>query len=188
MGKVIYLTPGHGIGVTGKPDPGAVGPTGLKESEVTQNLAGRTGHLLRAKGHQADATVESYTQAVKRANTLNADLFVSIHCNAAVDRSANGFEVLYASAAGERVAAAIAREMVRQISGGASAWLDAPVPLRNRGIKKRSDLYVLKATRMPAVLVEVAFISNPREEQLLRDRFFLQAVAQAIADGVNAAI
>jgi N-acetylmuramoyl-L-alanine amidase len=185
MPESIYVNPGHGKGRNGGVDPGAVGPAGTRECDVAQQIAQRLGHLLREKGVTTlGGTVESYPDAVCHANAQDAEIFVSVHCNAATDPTAGGFEVLYRTPEGEQLARKVALQIFRQLPCGHSPWLTQAVPLRNRGVKCRADLHVLTATHMPAILVECAFISNPREEQLLRDNHVQQALAQAIADGL----
>ncbi len=55
---------------------------------------------------------------------------------------------------------------------------------RNRGVKQ-ARFYVLKGTNIPAILIEVGFISNSAEEKKLRDNYYLDKVATAISDGVS---
>jgi len=188
----IYLDPGHGEGTTGRRDPGAVGPTGLTENEVTFDVAQRLGHLLRAKGYQTvGATLnaarddENLNEAIRAANAARVDLFVSVHCNAAVSPRARGVEVWYGgSATSRQVAEAILRRIGEQLAGGHGQWVaHQRYPLVNRGAK-HGRFGVLRLTRMPAVLVELAFISNTQEEAWLRDRHVRQQFAHAIADGI----
>lgn len=188
MAKTVYIDPGHGESIRGAYDPGAVGPSGTRENDVALDIANRCAHLLREKGITVLGNAlgrpdrESYKEAVYAANAAGVDFFLSIHLNAAVNHAAGGYEVLYRTSI--MTAQKILDEIGRQVVNGKSKWLQAPVNLRNRGKIRRTDLFVLNATRMPAVLVEVAFISNPREEALLADKFFRQAMAQALADGV----
>jgi N-acetylmuramoyl-L-alanine amidase len=188
----IYLDAGHGEGVTGGYDSGAVGPTGLREADVSLDMVQRVGHLLREQGFRTlgatlDATVdhENRHEAVAAANAAGVDLFLSLHANAADAPSAHGVEAWYGgSATSQRVAEAILRRIGEQFPGGKGTWLKGKrYPLTNRGAKQgRFD--VLAQTRMPAVLVELAFISNSQEEAWLRDRSVRQQFAQAIADGI----
>ena len=190
----IYLDPGHGEGVTGQRDPGAVGPTGLTENEVTFDVAKRLGHLLRAKGYQTvGATLnaarddENLNEAIRAANAAKVDLFISVHCNAAVSPQAKGVEAWYGgSGTAQVVADAILQRIGEQLAGGKGQWVERKrYPLVNRGAK-HGRFGVLRLTHMPAVLVELAFISNSQEEAWLRDRRVRQQFAQAIADGIDA--
>jgi N-acetylmuramoyl-L-alanine amidase len=189
----VYLDPGHGEGVTGKPDPGAVGPTGLTENTVTFDLAKRLGHLLRAKGYQVlGATLaaarddENLNEAIASANTQGADLFISLHCNASASPKARGVETWHGgSTSAQVVAEAILQRIGEQLAGGKGAWVQGRrYPLVNRGAKK-SRFAVLTNTRMPAVLVELAFISNSQEEAWLKERTVRQQFAQAIAGAID---
>ena len=97
---------------------------------------------------------------VARANMANAwgaDLFVSIHTNSAEDPSANGSEALVYSE--DSPAYELAEDILVR--------LNQETGLRNRGVVIRPGLYVLRKTNMPAVLVEIGFISNPEEAQLM---------------------
>lgn len=188
----IYIDPGHGEGVTGQPDPGAVGPGGLKENTVTFDVAQRLGHLLRAKGYQtvgatlgAAADTENLNEAISAANAARVDLFVSLHCNAAVAPSAHGVEVWHGEGAvAKTVASAVLRQIISQLAGGQGTWVKGlRLPLTSRGAK-RGKFAVLKRTTMPAILVELAFISNPTEEAWLTKPAIRQQFAQAIADGI----
>jgi N-acetylmuramoyl-L-alanine amidase len=189
----IYLDPGHGEGVKGTPDPGAVGPTGLTENTVTFDLAKRLGHLLREKGYQVlGATLtaaqddENLNEAIAAANAQEADLFLSIHCNAAASPKARGVEAWYGgSGTAQVVAEAVLHRIGEQVAGGKGAWVQGRrYPLVNRGAKK-GRFAVLTKTRMPAVLVELAFISNSQEEAWLQERTVRQQFAQAIADAID---
>ena len=109
----------------------------------------------------------------KVANDWGADLFVSIHCNAAADSSANGTETYHAP--GSEKGAALA--------GAIQSRLVAALGLRDRGVKQ-ANFAVLRRTSMPAALVEIAFISNPIEEGLLGNPDFQRRAARAIAQGI----
>jgi N-acetylmuramoyl-L-alanine amidase len=189
----IYLDPGHGKGVKGTPDPGAIGPTGVTENTVTFDLAKRLGHLLREKGYQVlGATLtaarddENLNEAIAAANAQEADLFMSLHCNAAASPKARGVEAWYGgSGTAQVVAEAILHRIGEQLAGGKGAWVQGRrYPLVNRGAKK-GRFAVLTKTRMPAVLVELAFISNSQEEAWLQERTVRQQFAQAIADAID---
>lgn len=192
-GPRIYIDPGHGEGVTGKPDPGAIGPTGLTENSVTFDIAKRLAHLLREKGYYAlgvtllaDRDTENLNEAIASANAKDAELFVSLHCNAAASPKAHGVEVWYGgSGTAQVVAEAVLQRIGEQLAGGKGSWVQGRrYPLTNRGAKP-GKFAVLKKTRMPAILVELAFISNSQEEAWLKERTVRQQFAQAIADGID---
>lgn len=189
----IYLDPGHGEGRQGGQDPGAIGPTGLTENTVTFDVAKRLGHLLREKGLQTvGATLnaardeENLNEAIRAANAAQVDLFISIHCNAATSPRAHGVEAWYGgSARSEQVAHAILHRIGEQLASGLGQWVARKrFPLVNRGAK-HGRFGVLRLTHMPAVLIEMAFISDSQEEAWLRDPRVRQQFAQAIADGID---
>lgn len=167
----IFLNSGHG-GL----DPGAIGPAGNKESEVNARIAAAAAERLKAAGHK----VVLYQQQRKladvtvKANKSKADLFVSIHCNAACNTDARGTETWYYTGCphGRAAAVAIQREVVEALGS------------RNRGVKSSTSLYVLRKTTMPAVLCEVGFLSNAAEEKEIVAK--AAKIGEAIADGIIA--
>ena len=122
-----------------------------------------------------DATASQELQA--RVNVgermPGAEIFISVHINAFSNPNAHGMETYYygGSSGGKRLASLINQEL--QEAGG----------LFNRGVKT-ANFYVIKHSSMPATLLELAFITNPREERLLADADYQQKLAQAIARGV----
>ncbi len=175
FGVKVCLDPGHG-----GEDPGAVGPTGLKEKDVNLKVALKLKALLEAEGAsvlltRADDRYVSLSDRCQIANSWRADIFVSIHHNSVSDPSVNGTETLISPAAGD---------FTRQLANSIQAELVAELKLTNRGVKERS-LYVLNNTFMPAVLTEASFISNPDEEKRLRDDAYLEREARAILRGIK---
>lgn len=175
---LIVLDPGHG-----GHDPGAVGPTGLRESDIVLDVAKRVRDLLLDSGHKVRLTREtdcyvSLSARAEFANRERAELFVSVHCNAATDPRAHGTETWYypSSVNGRRLAEVLQQALV------------AALRRRDRGLKTSSNLTVLRRTVMPAALVELAFISNDEEEQLLGLDEVRMAAATAIAEGVRSYI
>ena len=104
------------------------------------------------------SNASSVTTRVNQANEWGADIFVSIHTNASVNPSANGSEALIYSRESEEAyeLADDILENMTEITG-----------LRDRGIIERPGLYVLRRTSMPAVLVEMGFITNPTDAELM---------------------
>ena len=100
----------------------------------------------------------SLTARVTDANSWGADLFVSLHTNASVNPSANGAECLIYSYSSEEAYAA-AEDILEQMT--------LITGLRNRGIIERPGLYVLRRTQMPAVMVEMGFITNADDAELM---------------------
>ena len=95
---------------------------------------------------------------VDEANEWNADIFLSLHVNSATNPRASGNEALVYGP-GATVAINLGERILEQLT--------LTTGLRNRGIVYRPGLYVLKETEMPAVLVEMGFISNPYDAELL---------------------
>lgn len=176
--RVIGLDPGHG-----GQDPGAVGASGTPEKAYNLAVALKARDALVARGfavamtREADETI-SLDDRVAKAVAAGASALVSIHHNAAPDRTASGTEVLYP--AGDVRSLELARAVYDRLVGA--------LETKPRGIKARPDLRVLnKAHRagIPACLVEVAFISNPGEEKRAADPDFQARAAQAIAEGAE---
>jgi N-acetylmuramoyl-L-alanine amidase len=167
----ICIDPGHG----GK-DPGAVGPEGLHEADVNLIVSKHIAAGLEKLGLSAALTRETdvFVELPDRcefANDLAANYFVSVHCNSN-GPSAVGIETLYASANGEALATPI-QEMMLAATGDT-----------DRGLKYRSDLYVLNGTHMPAVLAEIGFISHPHTESLLKTEDYKKLIADSIVKGI----
>lgn len=166
----VLINAGHG-GL----DCGAVGKNGLKEAHVNANVALKVQSYLKDRG--IDSVVFQQTKSLNEVIDLerkgNFDIGISIHCNAATDRTANGVETLYypTSEKGKELAGYIQKELIK-ITG-----------LKDRGIKERSDLGFLRLTKRPCVLVECAFISNEKEEQMLKNNYAV--FAQGIVKGVD---
>lgn len=108
----------------------------------------------------------SLSARVNQANSWPADIFISLHNNAAENTNATGNEALVYGP-GATVANALASNILEQLS--------LTTGLRNRGIVYRPGLYVLKETKMPAVLVEMGFITNPIDADLLANSPYLFA-------------
>ena len=169
----IFINAGHG-GI----DPGAISKNGTKEKDITQKVCSILAKKLINNGFNVEyyQQEKSVTDISKVENTSNSDLFISIHCNAAENETANGVEVLYypTSGKGKEYAVQVQSELVKATN------------LRDRGVKTRTDLHVLKRTKAPAILVELAFITNTKEEKLLLDS--PEVFAQGIYNGIKKTI
>lgn len=168
----VFLNPGHAP--DGNPDPGACG-WGLRECDVAKSVADLVEHYLVGAGVEVVGNLQddSLYAITSAANESDADIFVSIHCNA-FNGEAHGTETCVhpCSARGKRLGNCIQRQIVDSID------------TTDRGLKDRPGLYVLKYTDMPAALVELAFIDNEDDAAMLRDNQddFARAIARGVTD------
>lgn len=173
---LIVLDPGHG-GSAGGAEYG-----GVKEKDLTLSIALQAAELLEDSGltvlmtRTDDRDVGLY-ERTDLANGQEADLFVSIHCNASLDHTdAVG---VYTCAYSEGSADWQLAETLYHAVGEAAG---AP----GFGMEPRPDLAVLRTSRMPAALVECGFMSTPEELALLVRPEYQARLAQGIADGILA--
>ena len=170
----IFLNPGHSP--LGKPDPGCVNPeSGRRECDVARSISERVKKYLEDVNYEVKMLQsDSLWEICQSANEWGADLFVSIHCNASATRNARGTETWYwyGSNSGRILATCINSEILSLVKG-----------LWNRGTKE-GGLYVTKATSMPAVLVETAFLDNNDDDYLLvtDEDNFARGIARGITD------
>lgn len=151
------------------------------ESEMAFDIAQRVERILTGNGYQIHMTRRSmeFISLQARcdiANNLNADVFVSIHLNAHKDPSVRGVEVFSfpGSIEGAKLRNAIYMEIMDRLPG----W-------KQRGTKE-ANFYVLRNTKMPAVLVECGFITNVEEEKELHKPEIRQKFAEGIVAGIEA--
>ena len=178
-GRKIALDAGHGAS-RGHAFTGASG-NGLVEDDLAFDFVTRIGHHLRLAGYDTviirpNAKLVALATRGKRAIKSHCDFFLSIHLNAG-PASANGVEAFVAK--GDTRSRAIAQRLVEAISKHG---------MKNRGAKwdsqsQYSRLRVLRDTHkhMPAVLLEIGFLTNLHDAGLLKDKYFREAVAVEIA-------
>lgn len=179
----IFLDPGHG----GK-DPGAVGPTGLRESLVALDVCRAAERLLVAGVHTVnvsrddDATFLELDERARLANAWRADLLISVHCNAAVNRSARGIEAW--TTRGQTAADPLADHLLFALG---RAMPSEPIrrDMLDGDPDKEKDYAVLRLTHAPAVLVELGFISHPETEAAMRSPSWISAAAGGLAAGIH---
>jgi N-acetylmuramoyl-L-alanine amidase len=214
--RLIVVDAGHG----GK-DPGASGRRGTREKDVNLAVALELARVLKERGDfevaltRDDDRFIPLSERSELANAKEADLFVSLHCNAHGRSSEKGFEVYSVSetasdpeaeklAAAENAALAyegksVEDEMAKMILLAmtkteminesaafaviASKAISKRVDADDRGAKQ-AGFYVLRGTHAPAILVEMGFISHPKEEPMLASRKFRRAMAEGVAAGV----
>ncbi|MGE5623676.1 MAG: N-acetylmuramoyl-L-alanine amidase family protein [Methanocella sp.] len=174
--------PGHG----GK-DPGAVGPTGLRESFVVADVAVLVAAKRATAGAEAKLTRgreegPGLSDRARLANRLKASLFVSIHCNAAGNREAQGIETWYHghSAEGKRLATCLYEALIDEFPEAGRRGVQSDTT------RYKSGFAVLRETVMPAALVELEFISHPEREREMGTTAWRERAAAAIARGVEA--
>jgi N-acetylmuramoyl-L-alanine amidase len=216
---IIAVDAGHG-----GEDPGAIGYHRLQEADVTLAIAKK----LKVELEQIPGVTAFLTrtgdyfiplrQRIDIARRYQADVMISIHCNASRDRGATGTEVYFLSLTGatDEAARSLAeKENAADLVGGAGAGagddlmsilfdlrqndtirrsselaeqvidaLGEDNRLTTRGVKQ-AGFVVLKAPEIPSVLVETAFITNPREAAMLKDGHFQAKVAELVATGVQ---
>ncbi|MBI4385857.1 MAG: N-acetylmuramoyl-L-alanine amidase [Elusimicrobia bacterium] len=214
--RKIVVDAGHG----GK-DEGASSRRRTLEKTVNLLAAKELARLLKEEDAfeviltREDDTFVALDERSRIANDAQADLFISLHCNATRDRSENGFEIYFLSErasdpesqrvadienavlrlegkSGEEFEAqqvlhALARtEYINdgaELAGLIARNFDKRVNLGNRGVKQAA-FYVLRGTNAPAVLVELAFLTNKKDEAKLQSRRFRRKLAEGIYAGI----
>jgi len=215
----IVVDPGHG-----GHDPGAVGPSGLQEKDVVLAISLKLRELLRDElGLDVVMTRSSdvfipLEERTAIANKVNADLFVSVHANAAPNRLAAGIETYYLNLAKTEKAAQLAAkengtslekvsvlqailfDLMANYKLNDSAHLADEVQKslykkahgRYADVKnlgvKQGPFYVLVGASMPSILVEAAFLSNALEESRLQDPAYQDMTAEGILEGIHSYI
>lgn len=177
----ILIDPGHG----GK-DPGAVSPGGVRESDIVLKVGWLLYGVLNGLGIEAELTRENdvfvgLKARCKASNSFKPDLFVSLHCNAALNPHAEGIEVW--TTHGDTNADPASREIFMAMKDHFPAKRFRS-DYTDGDPDKEGSLYVLNHTQAPAVLVEMGFISNEAEREWLQDPIKQQRIALAIADGI----
>lgn len=186
-GRTIVLDAGHG-GI----DPGAVSAKGTLEKEITLGIANKLELLLKRAAvyvvmvrrgdydladsselHLLNRKRQDLARRVFIAEEAKADLYISIHANYFPSSIWSGAQTFYYEGLveDEQLAKAIQGELVRHLGP-------------NHRLAKTGDFRVLRDTSMPAVLVEVGFLSNPREAELLSQEGYQNRVAEAIFSGI----
>lgn len=186
-GKLVVIDPGHG-GV----DPGALGSNGVHEKNIVLEVSQKLADILRQAGAEVLLTRESdrdlsdpelqnlykikvqdLTRRVELANQNNADIFLSIHVNSFPDRRQCGAQTFSqpGSEESKKLAVAIQKEL--------NNFLDNPGRQA-----KQVDYFANRMTKMPSVIVEIGFISNPAEEKLMLDPVYQNKIAWSVYAGI----
>ena len=182
-GKIITIDPGHGGS-----DPGAVGERGTLEKDITLDISLRLKEELEEKGAIVYMTrrtdkevagpgasdVDELQARVNVAERHKSDLFVSVHINSSVNKKVGGFSAYYfpKTKFDTKIAKSIHDELTENFGRD------------NLGLRE-ANFYVIKRCSMPATLLELCFISNKKEEKLMRGNWFQKKTAKLIAEGIE---
>jgi N-acetylmuramoyl-L-alanine amidase len=189
-GKVIILDAGHGT-----PDGGATGYSGSKEKDLNLLVAKSLGNMLMQSGahviytRQDDESIAYNTndsiKNIKRNDMKKrkeirdgsgADMFISIHMNNFPEKKYRGAQVFYNTILEDnRILAKAIQSEIKTIADNSN----------NRSEKEsKDDIYLLNESKIPSVLVECGFISNPDEEKLLLTKAYQEKIAYSIYSGI----
>lgn len=181
MAVKIYIDQGHN---PQNPNAGAEG-NGYREQDLVYAVGQELAAILQAEGFDVrlsrptadtqlgSSNASSLGARVEDANRWGANYFISLHANASTDPSASGVESLVYRI--PSVAATLGADIARSVAEATG--------LPDRGVTPRPNLYVLRRTAMPAVLVELGFITNEGDAALLANE--PQLVALGVANGVT---
>jgi N-acetylmuramoyl-L-alanine amidase len=176
----IFIDPGHG----GK-DDGAKSTSGPKCFEKSFNLqtALYLEKYLRDAGYdtvvtRGDDTFVPLKIRSSFANGNKADLFVSVHYNASESPKAEGLEVYYFASGDQR------EQKSKKLAQSVFNRLLTTTKSKGRGVKA-GNLAVLRETKMPAILVEGGFMTNPNELNKIKDPEYMKKIALSISQGVK---
>ena len=214
VAKRIVIDAGHG-----GYDPGARGRKGLREKDVTLEVAKKLAARLRAAGFTVHLTRENdrYLRLEERtriANAVGGDLFISLHCNAAPSPKLRGVETYTLNTSANRYAIRLAaqenassesgisdlqyiladlnkkantddsRRLAVDVQRSLTKSLSAKSRETNDLGTKEALFFVLLGVKMPAILLEMGFLSNPEEEKQLRDSAHQELIARAVGEGI----
>ena len=171
----VVIDPGHG-----GPDPGAIGISGIRETDVVLDVSKQVTNLLSNKGVKVKLTRSKEVDLdlpprVAIANRTYADVFVSIHANASRGKrkDINGLETFYYSGWRGKLLAKKIQKQILKVSPGSP----------DRGVRQ-GRFFVIKNTRMPAVLVEIGFLTGRLDARRLEKSIHRRRIAYAIAKGI----
>ena len=171
----VVIDPGHG-----GPDPGAIGINGIRETDIVLEVSKLVKELLSEKGVKVILTRKNEVELdlpprVSFANRMDADIFVSIHANASRGkrRDINGVETFYFRGWRGRLLAKRIQKQILRVSPGSP----------DRGVKQ-GRFYVIKNTNMPAVLVEIGFLTGRLDARRLEKAAHRKRIAYAISKGI----
>ena len=182
-GKIITLDAGHGGS-----DPGAIGSDGTKEKNITLPITKMVKEILEEKGAKVYMTrttdvdvfgpnasdAEELQARVNVGEKYNSDMFVSLHINSSVNKNIGGFSTYYYPKTDNDL----------RLAKNIQNKLAANFGVDDLGVRQ-ANFYVIKRISMPAVLVEMCFISNEKELTLMKGQWFQKKTARLIAEGIE---
>lgn len=189
-GKIIVIDAGHGT-----PDGGATGVSGAKEKDINLYIAKNLGNYLMQSGavviytREDDGTIadnlDDTIRNIKRndmskrkniRDNSNADMFISIHMNIYSDPKYSGAQVFYKGENAE------SRMLANSIQNQIKSFVD---PANTREAKNsKNEIFILNDSKIPSVLVECGFLSNPGEEKKLLTESYRDEISYAIYSGI----
>lgn len=179
--KIVLIDAGHGGS-----DPGAT-VSGLYEKNINLAITTKLEDLIEDDGDikvyvtRNKDTYPTLPDRVKIAEDVQADIFVSVHNNATLSEKAIGTETLYFPLTTKNIAGLDAKILAEIIQSTVSDELDS----KDRGIIGRTDLYLLKNTTMPAIIVEIGYMTNPSEFEKLQKSFYTDDAANGIFKAIK---
>lgn len=173
--KTIVIDPGHG----GIENTGVVGPTGTNEKDVNLNIAMELKDYLEELGAKVVLTRKEdiYVPLSDRAETANKvrpDFFLSIHMNSFGNSSISGTEIYHYR--GDKEGEILSNFIIEKMTGDLKTV--------NKGVKTE-DFYLLRSVTTTSVHLEVAYLTNPHEEEKMRDKEYISKVAKSISKGIT---
>ncbi len=218
--KTVVIDAGHG-----GHDPGAIGPTGLKEKDVNLRIAKALKEKLDKDGKKFGITKVYLTRSTDKfipleertaiAKKQGADLFISIHCNAARNKQAYGIETYILSLTNDKAALAVAarenastsisrsemntvlkqyllgakieesQRLASYVQSSVVSNVSSKYPPVRNKGVKKAPFIVLIGADIPSILVETSFITNPRDEKRLKSNDYINKIADGIFSGVQ---
>ncbi|WP_062104587.1 N-acetylmuramoyl-L-alanine amidase [Bacillus niameyensis] len=170
--KTIVIDPGHG----GR-DQGATGTSGVLEKDLTLRIGNTLAKKLNKAGYNVILTrsTEEYIsleERTKQAQISGADAFISLHYDSIDNNEVEGHTSYYYHDRDQKLAEAVHNNIT-----------DA-VMISDRGVRF-GDYYVLRENTQPSVLLELGYLSNPHEEEIIKSVQYQEKVANAILEGIN---
>lgn len=204
--KIIYLDPGHQRHADFSTEPigpgsstqkekmtgGATGvATGIPEYKFNLTIAKKLRTALLKKGYAVVMSRTSHdvklgnVARAKKGNKSGADICIRIHADSFSNPSAKGASVLYASSSNPYYAGKYAKKSKKLATKLSNSYCKA-TGIYNRGIVVRNDLTGTNWSKMPTVLIECGFLSNPTEDRKLNNDSFQSKMVKGMVNGIDA--